>query len=79
MAGLSHFLNSKAATKYYEPMYQNLFEVTILPPKSVAGGELLIEHVTKIGGLTQDKGSEVIEQKYKFILLCILRIWQTYF
>lgn len=66
MAGLSHFLNSKAATKYYEPMYQNLFEVTILPPASVAGGELLIEHVTKIGGLTQDKGTEVIEQKYKF-------------
>ena len=66
MAGLSHFLNSKAATKYYEPMYQNLFEVTILPPASISGGELLIEHVNKIGGLMQDKGSEVVEQKYKW-------------
>ena len=66
MAGLPHFLNSKAATKWYEPFYQNLFEVTILPPATVAGGSILIEHVNKIAGLTQDKGSETIEQKYKF-------------
>jgi len=66
MAGLPHFLNSKAATKYYEPFYQNLFEVTILPPATVSGGSILIEHVNKIAGLTQDKGSETIEQKYKF-------------
>jgi len=66
MAGLSHFLNSKAATKYYEPMYQNLFEVSLLPPSTVSGGEILIEHIKKIGGLTQDKGSEVLEQKYKW-------------
>ena len=66
MAGLPHFLNSKAATKYYEPFYQNLFEVTILPPNSVAGGSILIEHVNKISGLSQDRGSAVTEQKYKF-------------
>ena len=66
MAGLSHFLNSAAASKYYEPMYQNLFEVTIIPPAAVSGGSILIEHVNKIGGLNQDKGSEVIEQKYKW-------------
>ena len=66
MAGLPHFLNSKAATKWYEPFYQNLFEVTILPPATVAGGSILIEHVNKISGLTQDKGTDTIEQKYKF-------------
>lgn len=66
MAGLSHYLNSKAATKHYEPFYQNLFEVTILPPATVTGGNILIEHVTKLGGLNQDKGSAPIEQKYKF-------------
>ena len=66
MAGLSHFLNSKAATKYYEPFYQNLFEVTVLPPSTVSGGEILIEHINKIAGLAQDKGTEIIEQKYKW-------------
>jgi hypothetical protein len=66
MAGLPHFLNSKAATKWYEPFYQNLFEVTILPPATVTGGSILIEHVNKISGLNQDKGAETIEQKYKF-------------
>lgn len=66
MAGLPHFLNSKAATKWYEPFYQNLFEVTILPPATVTGGSILIEHVNKISGLLQDKGTDTIEQKYKF-------------
>jgi len=66
MPGLPHFLNSKASTKYYEPFYQNLFEVSILPPNTVSGGSILLEHVNKISGLTQDRGSEVIEQKYKF-------------
>ena len=66
MPGLPHFLNSKAATKYYEPYYQNLFEVTILPPSTVSGGSILLEHVNKISGLLQDKGSTPITQKYKF-------------
>ena len=55
MPGLPHFTNSLAATKYYEPFYQNLFEVSILPPPTVAGGEILLEHVRKIGGLTEQK------------------------
>ena len=65
MAGLSHFLNSKASTNYYEPFYKNLFEVTILPPPGISGGELLLEHVKTIGGLETDKGSDMIEQTYK--------------
>lgn len=66
MAGLAHFLNSKAATKYYEPMYQNFFEVTILPPPTISGGELLLEHVNSISGLAMDKQGSVVEQKYKW-------------
>ena len=48
MPGLPHFTNSKAATKYYEPFYQNLFEVSILPPPTIAGGEILLEHVISL-------------------------------
>lgn len=66
MAGLPHIINSKAGTKYYEPMYQNLFEVSILPPAQVSGGEMLLEHVNSISGLDQDKMQATVEQQYKF-------------
>lgn len=66
MPGLPHYLNSKASTKYFEPYYTNLFEVNILPPPTVTGGSILLEHVNKISGLQQDRGSAPIEQKYKF-------------
>ena len=66
MAGLPHFTNSIASTKYYEPFYANLFEVSILPPSTIAGGEMLLEHVKKIGGLTNEKMEGIVEQKYKF-------------
>ena len=66
MPGLPHYLNSKASTKYYEPYYNNLFEVSILPPATVSGGSILLEHVNKISGLTQDRGQGPVEQKYKF-------------
>jgi hypothetical protein len=66
MSGLPHFLNARASTKLYEPVYQNLYEVSIIPPATIAGGELLLEHVMKVGGLDTDRGSDVIEQKYKF-------------
>lgn len=66
MAGLPHYKNSKAAVNKYEPVYTNLFDVTILPPPGVGGGEILIEHVRSIGGLNTEKGSEVVEQEFKF-------------
>jgi len=66
MPGLPHYLNSKASTKWYEPYYNSLFEVNILPPNSVSGGSILLEHVTKVSGLNLDKGQAPIEQKYKF-------------
>lgn len=65
MAGLPHYRNSKAGVNKYEAVHANLFEVTILPPPGVAGGEILLEHVRSIGGLNTEKGSEVVEQEYK--------------
>ena len=65
MAGLPHFLNSRAATQYFEPVYTNLFEVSIITPSSVSGGELLLEHVNSVSGLNQDKMEGVVEQHYK--------------
>lgn len=66
MPGLPHYQNSKASSKWYEPFYGNLFEVSIMPPSTVSGGSILLEHVNKIGGLQQDRGSEAITQAYKF-------------
>ena len=63
---LPHYLNSRASTKYYEPMYKNIFEVSIIPPADVSGGELLLQHVNKIDGLNTEKGSEAVDQAFKF-------------
>lgn len=65
MAGLPHYRNSKASVNKFEPVYTNLFEVTIIPPPGVAGGDILIEHVRSIGGLNTEKGAEAVEQEYK--------------
>lgn len=72
MAGLPHFRNSTAATKKYEPLYLNQFEVIITPPPAVAGligyGEnLMLEHVKKIEGLPELAATgKLVEQYYKF-------------
>ena len=66
MAGLSHFQNSLSAINKFEPVYLNQFEVTIIPPAAVAGGEILLQHVTKVSGLSLDKNPGVTSQKYKF-------------
>jgi len=69
MAGLPYWTNSTAAVKYYEPIYLNQFEVIITPPAVIGGPNvsLLVEHVTKIGGLPElQSPGTLIEQKYKF-------------
>jgi hypothetical protein len=66
MAGLPHFQNSLSATNRFEPVYLNQFEVTIIPPAAVAGGDLLLQHVTKVSGLSLDKHPGLATQKYKF-------------
>jgi hypothetical protein len=66
MAGLPHYNNSVAATKLYEPIQGNLFEVTILPPNGI-DGTLLLEHVNTVGGLGGLNPSiDAVSQKYKF-------------
>jgi hypothetical protein len=63
--GLPHFLNSKTSTANFEPIYKNWFEVSILPPIGVTGGELLLEHVISLNGFEPDKLEETVEQTYK--------------
>jgi len=63
--GLPHYKNSTASTKYSEPFYPNLFEVSILPPASVSGGEIMLEHVRSISGINNEKGQAAVEQQYK--------------
>jgi hypothetical protein len=66
MAGLPHYNNSKAATKLYEPIQGNLYEVTIIPPNGI-DGSLLLEHVNTVGGLAAVNPSiDAVAQKYKF-------------
>lgn len=52
---LSHYRNSQAAVNKWEVVNPSLFEVTILPPESVAKDDkttsLMLEHVRSIGGL----------------------------
>ena len=66
MAGLSHYQNSISAINKFEPVFLNQFEVTIIPPAAVAGGQILLQHVSKVAGLTLDKNPGTVTQKYKF-------------
>jgi hypothetical protein len=69
MAGLPYWTNSQAAVNYYEPVYQNQFEVVLTPPAVIGGPNvaLLVEHVTKISGLPEiASAGTIVEQKYKF-------------
>ena len=65
---LPHFDNSTASTNYYEPIFQNQFEVIITPPSLIAGPNdgLLVEHVTKLTGLPENTGVKTVDQYYKF-------------
>lgn len=65
MGGLPHYNNSRAAVNKYEPVTQNMFEVTLFTPDGDDAG-LLLEHIVKISGLNLDQAWEQIEQKYKY-------------
>lgn len=72
MAKRQHFTNSKVGTNLFEPIYGNLFEVTITPPDILAqdpdwgaGRELIIEEIKSINGLTVDKIPTIVTQKFK--------------
>lgn len=65
MGGLPHYNNSRAAVNKYEPVTNNMFEVTLFTPDGDDSG-LLLEHVTKVSGLNLDANWDVIKQKYKY-------------
>lgn len=69
MAGLPYWTNSQASREFYEPIFQNQFEVILTPPASISGVGvgLLVEHVTKLSGLPEiSSPGTLVEQKYKF-------------
>lgn len=57
MALLPHYKNSKAGMEQYEPVYQNLFHVSIVPPPGVTvwDKDLIIEGVTKVSGFAVEQ------------------------
>ena len=69
LMGLPHFRTSRVSMEMYEPVYQNLFTVEIqLPAKmstSVDDKNLLLEGVTKVGGLETNKMPETAKQTYE--------------
>jgi hypothetical protein len=71
LPGLSHFRNSRVATSLWEPIYQNLFSVSVVPPagledRSEERVNIILEGVQSVGTITSSKASSAVEQKYKF-------------
>ena len=71
LMGLPHFRSSRVSMEMWEPMYQNLFYVTIQLPEGVTTSaddmNLILEGVTKVGGLiTTVVPGATTSQKYKF-------------
>lgn len=73
LSGLPHFRSSRVSTAMWEPVYQNLFTVTIQLPDALRADigdgdmDLFLEGVTKISGLDTNKvpGADT-SQHYKF-------------
>lgn len=65
MAGLPHYKNAHVAMEKWEPVYLNLFEVTIKPPAGVDTWEWVMDNVTKVSGLDVERVPPPVEQIYK--------------
>lgn len=72
LLGLSHFRNSRVSTSNWEPIYQNLFSVQVVPPLGISGNynqddvNIILEGVQSLGAINASKASPAVEQKYKF-------------
>ena len=71
LMGLPHFRTSKVSRELYEPVYQNLFTVDIQLPEKLTFSDvdknLLLEGVTRVGGLDTNKNPGVADlQHYKY-------------
>jgi len=63
---LPHYTQSRTSNQKFEPIYPNLFEVTIFSPLGDDTG-LILEHVKTIGGLNAlNPAVDAVGQKYKF-------------
>ncbi len=66
MCPFPHYNQSKASRDMYEPVYPNLFEVTLMTPLN-HDSALILEHVKSIGGLQGvNPAVDSVGQKYKF-------------
>ena len=64
---LPHWDNSIAATNYYEPIFQNQFEVIITPPSAITDNtDILVEQVISIKGLPEFFSKAPVKQGFKF-------------
>lgn len=67
MGLLPHYKNSKAGMEQFEPVYTNLFQVSLIPPPGVTiwDKELIIENVTKVSGLNVEQMPQAVTQSFK--------------
>ena len=67
MPGFGHYRNSPININRWEPVFTNLFDVTIQPPSLVADkwGQLVLDSILKVGGLETEKMPGIVEQKFK--------------
>lgn len=71
LLGLSHFRNSRVATSLWEPIYQNLWSLTLSAPAGLQDASeerinIILEGVQSVGTIASSKASSPVEQKYKF-------------
>lgn len=75
LMGLPHFRSSRISRELHEPVYQNLFTISIQLPDAIQkllGGaaeertNLLLEGIRKIDGLDTQKMPDTVAQEYKF-------------
>ncbi len=66
MAGLPHYKNAHVAMEKWEPVYLNMFEILLKPPKAVDSWEWVMDNVKSIGGMETDKTPDAsVTQSYK--------------
>jgi hypothetical protein len=60
MGLLPHYKNSKAGMEQFEPVYMNLFQVSLIPPPGVTvwDKELIIENVISVKGMAVDQNPD---------------------
>lgn len=75
LMGLPHFRSSRISRELHEPVYQNLFTISIQLPDAIREllntnadetTNLLLEGIRKIDGLDTQKVPDTVTQKYKF-------------